>query len=273
MKSKSIKFLFTILCLVILIILLIKGFHTSLEISFYTYTDSSLPESFNHYKIVQLSDFHGASFGKNEQLLLDKIKECEPNIIFLTGDMIDENHKPWDNLYYLLDGITSIAPTYAISGNHEFDSWSDFQKLLAVYEHYGVTFIDDELVTITNASNDTIEIQGVKFRWNQSVSDFPHASSNSFSILLNHSSQDFVYTSRLGYNVVFSGHTHGGIIRLPLVGGVFGNNGDKLFPTYASGIFTENGTTMYSSRGLGESFIPRFNNNPEIICVELLHEQ
>lgn len=270
MKSKRKRTTHLLIGITILLLFLFIGSRTSLEINNYTYTDSQLPESFNHFKIVQLSDFHGAEY-KDKQLI-HAVQQCSPNVIFLTGDMIDKNHPSWDNLIELLEGLNKIAPIYAISGNHEFDSWSSFQNLLQVYEAYNVIFLDDTLIQFTNTAGDTIEIQGVKYRWNNSVSDFPIANPDRFTILLNHSSQDFAFTKELGYNLVFSGHTHGGIIRLPIIGGVLGNNGDLLFPKYDSGVFTENGTTMYSNRGLGNSVIPRFNNNPEIICVELLSE-
>ena len=92
-----------------------------------------------------------------------------------------------------------------------------------------------------------------------------------FSILLNHYANQFPLLPQYGYDLILSGHIHGGIIRLPRIGGLIGNGG-SLFPQYDAGSYKIGNSTMIVSRGIGDSVIPRINNNPEIVCITLKYQ-
>ena len=142
--------------------------------------------------------------------------------------------------------------------------------MLSLYNKYDVQLLDDSFSTVTS-DNDTINIYGSGFSdWAGNCIQATNDNSKNLNILLYHDSNAFPLVSNMGYDIIFAGHTHGGIIRLPFIGGLIGND-KKLFPKYSSGSFYNANTscTMYVSRGLGYSDIPRFYNSPELILVTL----
>lgn len=267
MKRKTI---FIFLILIILAVILMPFFFRSLTTATYEICSADIPESFDGYRIVQITDLHGASFGQKESELLKAIKDCEPDLIVFTGDMYDEYHGI-GNLLEVINGSVKLAPVYAVSGNHEFDSWMAFQVLLSLYDAYGVTFLDDNSTLIENDAGESIYLAGAKFHWLKDISELPPADPNHYSILLNHAGNYFDVLCQSDYDLVLSGHTHGGIIRLPVLGGLIGMGEDKILPRYDYGKYTANDTTMIISSGLGEAFPPRYNNPPEIVLITLRH--
>jgi predicted MPP superfamily phosphohydrolase len=250
----------------------VRGLTSKLETTLITITDSNIPESFDNFRIVQLSDFHCKSFGNDESDLIAAIKACNPDIIVLTGDMIDEAHINFNNISTLLAGISGDIPIYSINGNHEFDRLELYDNLCLIYKQYGVIQLDGSSIQIFKGS-DYINITGANtlvFGNHQSKPD-PNIilpKTDVYNILLHHYSNYFDSVSSSGYDLVLSGHTHGGIIRLPFIGGLLGND-STLFPKYDGGVFHNNNSTMVSSRGLGDASYPRFYNNPELICITL----
>lgn len=283
MKSKLIytcllSFLF------ILIVFIVIGLHNKLSITYYDYYDASVPTEFDGYKICFLSDFHCKKFGDKEEKLIEQIRLLNPDVIMLGGDMIDEKHLDLTNVTYLLEGIKEY-PIYAIAGNHEYDDNETFQELLALYKTYNVTFLNDSF-DIISSNNSCIGIYGIPFK--ETYTDILQAdqSASTFNILLTHDATRFNQFRGAHYQVVLAGHTHGGIIRLPLIGGLISNN--KTVPAkYDNGTYEFNYSVvpdgknyedrysihcvMYSNRGLGDSFLPRFYNDPEILCITLHH--
>ncbi|MEE1101394.1 MAG: metallophosphoesterase [Agathobacter sp.] len=242
------------------------GFIEPLSITHYDYTSDKIPKDFDGYKIVQLSDFHCKGFGMEEDVLINKIKKSSPDLIVLTGDMVDESH-PSDNLNTLLSGISDIAPIYAILGNHDTMDQKVYNEMLLMFEQYNVTLLPYNHATITK-NNSTINIYGTNFtNW---AGNCIVASTEGFNLLLFHDANAFPIISKYGFDVILSGHTHGGIVRIPGIGGLIGND-KKLFPTYTSGKYVNPDTncTMFASRGLGDTEIPRFYNSPEIVELTL----
>lgn len=273
MLKKIRNIVLVILVFLVLLLVLLILLSKPLEVTYFTYSSSRVPESFDEYRIVQLSDIHCKSFGKDNQKLIDQIKQLEPDLILITGDTIDAEHHDFTPLTNLFEGIQDIAPIYAISGNHEYDSGYPYQELKALYEIYGIYNLDDIEVGITRNA-DTIYLKGIdginmKANWDTEFLTRKHP--ENFSILLDHYPQ-LSKLVRYEYDIIFSGHIHGGIIRIPFLGGLFGNH-KELFPKYDAGAYTAHNTTMYISRGLGDAKIPRINNRPEIVCVTLKCEQ
>lgn len=251
-------------------IMLVFGFYSELQVVQIEYADQDLPVEFDGYRIAFVSDFHCEPFGKEEEKLIQAIVENNPDIVVFTGDMIDGDHDSILAVKQLLAGLQNRYPMYAISGNHEDDIMDNDQRLLAYYEEYGVVNLDDSSVELKKEGA-TIGLYGLSYREGYYSEDFfekPDYQAHAFNILLYHDAYAFPIVSKIGYDLVLSGHTHGGIVRLPFIGGLFNNKG-TLFSDYDNGVYEANGSTLISSRGLGDASIPRYNNRRELIIVTL----
>lgn len=260
-----------VLCIVCAI-----GFQSELEITEYTLKDSRIPEDLDGYKIVQISDLHNKTFGAGQQELVSAIESCSPDLIVLTGDMYTQSDTNFDNVRSLLLEITTIAPVYSVSGNHEYLNYELYTELRKFYQSVGVLDLVDETVIIEVGDTDLL-LHGINQEHCHALAEndtselhIPTLQEDEFGIILYHFANQFdaLAPAIEGHFCVFSGHTHGGIIRLPGLGGLISND-LSLFPPYDGGVYEKNGTYLISSRGLGDAFIPRFNNNPEVVCVTL----
>lgn len=276
-KQKYIKLAIT-LSIVIVIILFCNFQNKHLETTHYTYAAEQLGADLEGYRIVQISDLHNAKFGKNNQKLVDRIRECEPDMIVLTGDLVDSNHTNVDRAVQFVDEIVKICPVYYVTGNHEY--WlekSEYDELMDGLIGAGVVILDDQVVEISRGD--------AKFRLvgldDKSLADgtllnnthnVVHEDSDEreFTVVLAHEPQYFARYAGTGVDLVLSGHAHGGQFRLPFVGGIVAPD-QGFLPEYTAGEYYMNGIEMIVSRGLGNSVIPvRLFNYPEIVCVELV---
>lgn len=270
-------------CLTALIILaliaaaaafLIKDSRDDLEISRYEVASQKLPESFDGFKIVQLSDLHGAEFGEDGMELVEKVKELEPDIIALTGDFVtDEGDLA--AVKKLAGRLTELCPVYFVSGNHEFGSGLAI-KVRNILERAGVKYLSNEYLTISRGE-DEILLGGVEdplayadmLSPDELAQKMNDAAPDAFKILLGHRNYWMTEYPELPVDLIFCGHAHGGLIRIPGVGGLIGTD-RRLFPDFDAGQFNNGRYTLIVSRGLGNSVpIPRIFNRPEIVCVEL----
>lgn len=270
-------------CLTALIILaliaaaaafLIKDSRDDLEISRYEVKSQKLPESFDGFKIVQLSDLHGAEFGEDGMGLVEKVKELEPDIIALTGDFVtDEGDLA--AVEKLAARLVKLCPVYFVSGNHEFGSGLAV-KVRNILERAGVKYLSNEYLTI-NRGEDEILLGGVEdplayadmLSPDELAQKMNDAAPDAFKILLGHRNYWMTEYPELPVDLIFCGHAHGGLIRIPGVGGLIGTD-RRLFPDFDAGQFNNGRYTLIVSRGLGNSVpIPRIFNRPEIVCVEL----
>ena len=270
-------------CLTALIILaliaaaaefLIKDSREDLEISRYEVNSKKLPESFDGFKIVQLSDLHGAEFGEDGMGLVEKVKELEPDIIALTGDFVtDEGDLA--AVKKLAGRLTELCPVYFVSGNHEFGSGLAI-KVRNILERAGVKYLSNEYLTI-NRGEDEILLGGVEdplayadmLSPDELAQKMNDAAPDAFKILLGHRNYWMTEYPELPVDLIFCGHAHGGLIRIPGVGGLIGTD-RRLFPDFDAGEYNNGRYTLIVSRGLGNSVpIPRIFNRPEIVCVEL----
>lgn len=270
-------------CLTALIILaliaaaaafLIKDSREDLEISRYEVNSKKLPESFDGFKIVQLSDLHGAEFGEDGMELVDKVKELEPDIIALTGDFVtDEGDLA--AVKKLAGRLTELCPVYFVSGNHEFGSGLAI-KVRNILERAGVKYLSNEYLTISRGE-DEILLGGVEdplayadmLSPDELAQKMNDAAPDAFKILLGHRNYWMTEYPELPVDLIFCGHAHGGLIRIPGVGGLIGTD-RRLFPDFDAGEYNNGRYTLIVSRGLGNSVpIPRVFNRPEIVCVEL----
>lgn len=279
-KKKLIIILaFVVIALVTFISWIIRG-NTALQLNTYRITSSRLPEAFNGYRIAQVSDLHNAEMGKQNEKLLDILKEAKPDIIAITGDLIDSRHT---NIAIALDfaaKAVNIAPCYYVTGNHEarISEYDDFKNSLI---KLGVVVLDDEQISI-ELGDDCITLIGVNdpsFQTNYLFGDDETVmgsklqeltkDSNDYKVLLSHRLELFELYESYDIDLILSGHAHGGQFRLPVLGGVLVPN-QGFFPRYDAGLYTKNNTNMIVSRGIGNSAFPfRFNNRPEVVLIEL----
>lgn len=245
--------------------------NNAIVVTNYVYASSKINESLNGYRIVQISDLHNKRFGKNQEKLIEKLKECKPNLIVITGDLVDSNRLDMEPAIEFVRGAVQLAPTYFITGNHEiWLSENDLDCLLNMLEAEGVTVLRDEK-ELLRVGEQEIELIGLDDESNQgnALHKLDTEKSNQLKILLAHEPQYFENYCRSDVDIIFTGHAHGGQIIIPVVGGLVAPD-QGFFPKYTEGVFEKNNTRMIISRGLGNSIVPlRIFNFPEIVCVDL----
>lgn len=242
------------------------------------FTSAKVPDGFDGYKIVQISDLHNKRFGKNQQRLMAKITAERPDLIAVTGDLVDSRHTDIAVAMEFIRAAVAIAPVYYVPGNHEADV-EEYGELLIQLADAGVTVLSDAAVALERGG-DTVTLLGLadpKFLTGVPAAERPERMEETLSglltegealnILLSHRPELFDLYARAGADLVFCGHAHGGQIRLPLIGGLFAPN-QGLFPEYTAGAYESGETTMVVSRGLGGSVFPlRVFNRPEVVTV------
>lgn len=263
-----------ILILILIIIILIPFClyqNKHLVITTYTYESEKLGADLDGYRIVQISDLHNAEFGKENKKLLEIIRSCSPDIIVITGDLVDSNHTNVERAVAFVKEAVKIAPVYYVTGNHEY--WLDpseneqmMQGILAA----GAYDLDDEAVRIEKGDS-SFMLAGLDDQHlsDETLKSLLQEQKNELSIVLAHEPQYLQNYANTGADLVLTGHAHGGQIRLPFVGGIVAPD-QGFLPEYTSGQYNSADTEMIVSRGLGNSIIPvRLFNYPEVVCVEL----
>lgn len=258
---------------VILLVLVIIGLASSMSLEVDTFTQSNY-DTISHLKIVQLSDIHYPNNGVNLATILSEINYISPHIILLTGDTFDKSatKQDVDSFADFFIKLSSVATTFAVIGNHEIGSeiLDDFN---ASCLNNGIILLNNEIVYYHYA-NTQIAIIGLKDGYNynsKNLTKLNSVSKDTIKILLAHRCEKFdnYVSDENKPNFIFSGHAHGGQIRMFNKGLYAPNQG--LFPKYTSGEYIKNGSTMYVSRGLGESQSNlRWFNKYHIISVEFL---
>lgn len=239
--------------------------NTALMLTEYTVTSQKLPSDFTGFRIAQISDLHNAEFGNDNEKLLDLLAQTQPDMIAITGDFVDSRRTEPDVAVSFARESVKIAPTYYVPGNHEARI-SEYQDLKAallsagviVLEHNSLPFEKEQAaITITGLADPSFEIS------------MPYPRSENYQVVLSHRPELMDVYARQGFDLVLTGHAHGGQFRLPFIGGLWAPH-QGFLPKYDSGTHIQGDTTMVVSRGLGNSLFPlRFNNRPELILITL----
>ena len=229
----------------------------------------SLPPQFDGLRVAELSDLHGRSFGKNNVRLLRTLQKARPDMICICGDLFDEK-ADLTMLEPLLTGLTDIAPVYYVTGNHEWQV-KNLREILQKMRAWGVTVLENEERVLSRGGAEMV-VAGVHDPCGPYDMKTPAAlvrelrsvQGNDFILMLSHRNDELAMWSQLGVQLVLSGHCHGGVVRLPFVGGVFGTR-RELFPEYDAGVYRQDGTTLFVSRGLGYTNVHfRLFNRPHV---------
>lgn len=273
-NRKRKKHIRMIAVLILLCVSLIADSRWRMETTEYTLVSGRLPVEFDGFKVVQLSDIHGREFGEGNARLLRNVAEAEPDIIALTGDLADRS-TDLAVIDTLLSGLTEIAPVYYVSGNHEWAA-GILDELQELFEAHGVTYLRNSSIYL-ESGDERIALVGVEDpngysdmkKPDEVVEILRETYPEGYAILLGHRNYWVEEYPELDVDVILCGHAHGGIVRLPIVGGLLGTD-RSLFPEYVDGVTDTGSYSMIVSRGLGGSVpIPRFLNNPEIVVLTL----
>ncbi len=240
----------------------------------YILSSPMLPAAFSGYRIAQVSDLHNTEFGRGNSRLLRRLADARPDLIVVTGDLLDSRRTDLEIALRFGQAVAAVAPVCYVPGNHEGRIPKVYARLKQGLEEAGVTVLEDgrtalirdgaeiALVGLRDVLNETRA--GIQARLAGLVSP-----EDGFQILLAHRPELFSAYVDCGLDLIFSGHAHGGQVRLPIVGGLIAPN-QGLFPTYQAGLYRDGEGTMVVSRGLGNSLCPlRVNNRPELVVVEL----
>ena len=264
---------------------LFLGFNRKLSISRYTIENRNIPALFDGYKIAVLSDLHAVQV----QGLLEAIRQEKPDAVFCAGDLFD-GVQPYEPVLNLLLELKETAPIYLVSGNHEKYrmDWEDVKERV---KEKGIHILENEQ-TALRKGNEVIWLSGIddpghivrnqqgrriqidskkrKEKLRESIDSIPVQ--KEFQMVLLHRASFFEDVNRSDFDVLFSGHLHGGQWRLfgiP-VAGPGNEHRIDFFCKYSAGCYQKGNTTMIVSRGLGDQMIlPRFYNRPDLVIVKL----
>lgn len=260
--------------LMLIAVVLVLDSRYRIQLSRYELSFADLPESFDGCRIVHISDLHGMSFGRDNRRLAELIRRQQPDIIAYTGDIAGAEGD-LSAVEPLLKELDGLCPAYYVNGNHE---WADgcVEEIEALMERYGVRCLSNE-IELLYRGEDSIAIIGAEdpngradmmTPWELSL-QAGELYSGKFMLWLAHRNDYIKMYPDIGTDLILSGHAHGGIVRLPLVGGLLNVN-RRLGAEYESGLYYSGHYIMEVSRGLGNSIpIPRFLNRPELVTIEL----
>ncbi len=245
-----------------------------------TYSISSprLPKAFDGLRIVQLSDIHGKEFGSDNEALLKAVAALEPDLIAVTGDLIDQAAQ-FSMVPTLAKGLSAIAPTYYVTGNHEWAA-RRVNDLKALLDECGVTVLTNNYVLLER-DGQAIAVAGIddpngpadQTTGPELMERIRSEQNNVYTVLLSH--RDTVETyATWAYDLVLCGHGHGGIFRIPILDQGLLSSDRTLFPKYDGGVFSfPSGVSCVVSRGLGSNTVPfhafRLFNRPDLPLVVL----
>lgn len=260
-------------------ILVNEWLNTKVFLTDYTFTHSEIPKSFDGYKILVISDLHQADFCRE---IVNHVNENKPDIIVVTGDMAQLPGTSVSRTIKIKNSVGNI-PVYAVSGNHDTQG-GDYAGIHASLKKAGIHMLDDTSVCIEKGG-ESILLTGIKDPVEDVVSTEKienihkkikanHPNGPCFSILLFHRADLYPKIKNCGQDLILSGHMHGGIVRIPFVGGLVGKGEDeKYFPKYDAGLYTpdsENEASMIVSRGCDKNpDKKRYFNPPELVLVTL----
>mgnify|MGYP001091672248 CR=1 FL=1 len=278
MKRKT-KVIMLIIVLLLLLSFYLYYQNNYLEVTNYSLENEKIPSSFNDYKIAQISDFHNTKSKRLTNSLIRKLKQEQPNIIVITGDLIDAKKTDIEVATHFIEEISNIAPIYYVTGNHEV-STKDYEKLKENLISNNVTILENKSIFIKEKEEE-INLLGIddpSIIRDSFIDDSTITRTNlenisydkeKYSILLSHRPELFDTYVQSNIDLILTGHAHGGQIRIPFIGGVIAPN-QGIFPKYTSGVLKKDSTTMIISRGIGNSILPfRINNRPELVIITL----
>ena len=249
--------------------------NTDLRASHYVFRSPKVSEALSGFRIIQVSDLHNREFGKGNKHLLALIEAQRPDLIAITGDLMDSYHTNLDKALTFARGVSKLAPCYYVTGNHEHRMTREkLDGFLRGLTEAGIRVLRNEAVELGLGRG--FRLLGVDCQQAKTetltrlMRDRDPAELN---ILLSHKPHYAEYYQKAGVDLVLTGHAHGGQWRLPLVGAIFAP-GQGLLPAFTDGMYRLGDTVMCVSRGLANSSFPlRIENKPQLVTVTLRCEE
>lgn len=260
--------------LLLLLALCVADSKYNFELTEYKISSDKLPEEFSGFRIVQISDLHGSRFGAENRRLVEAVIAQKPDLIALTGDLITTG-ADLPAVEELLRGIAGIAPAYFVCGNHEWASGC-VDELTAMMERYGVRYLSNEYEPLSRGRARII-VAGAEDpngradmpKPDEFIAQLRQEYPEDFVLMLGHRNFWVQQYPALPVDLILSGHAHGGIVRMPFVGGLLDVQ-HRLGAQYEKGLYASGSYVMAVSRGLGNSIIvPRLFNRPELVTIVL----
>lgn len=265
MKKKYLLRALIAVALAAVMIWIIWG-NTTVGLNTITVAESNLPAAFDGYRIAHVSDLHNSWLWEQA---INQLKKAQPDIICITGDMVDAHRTDISVALSFAAQAVKIAPCYYITGNHETAlSAAEFAELTDGLSALGVTVLDDEEVFLRKGN---AQISLVGHSWGPTDRVGELTAFDGYRMLLSHDPdpEEFANYVAAEYDLVLCGHLHGGQFRIPFLGGLYVPS-QGLFPENDAGLYTEGPTDMVVSRGIGNSAFPlRLNNQPEVVLIIL----
>lgn len=279
-KHKKLKIL------LLLVLLLVIGLITTVGVNIYinrsfgvTFYQLRSDKVSDNIRIIELADLHNKEFGDGNSKLIEEIRDLHPDLIFYAGDMMNYHNDDYSVLFNLSDELSEIAPIYACYGNNELDQYLfEDKEFVNKLESHNVELLSNEAADV-KVKNTVIQLIAISEGADQY--DVETNNSKKFAESLEPTSNCRVclthypelFKQKLldkGIDIAFTGHAHGGLIRLPVIGGLF-SSGEGFLPEMTEGVMTaKDGTQVVISRGLGDSRkIPRINNQPELVVADI----
>ncbi len=271
--------------------------NNTITVHTYTHENENLPEDFEGFRIVQLTDIHSVRNEKQGQLIYEKTKAQEPDIICITGDLVDSKYYAIHGVggetltIALIQRLVELAPVFYVYGNHEMILLDDPQRnaFKVALEEAGVNIINNEVIALKKESGDgKMHIAGIQDpstlykdpRFNEFDTNgermeamldmvMEGIAEEDFVLMLSHRPEYLELYDQYEIDVCLSGHAHGGQFRIPFVGGVYAP-GQGFWPKYTVGVYETEDLALYVGTGIGNSVIPvRVFNPPEILTIVL----
>ncbi len=254
----------------------------SIVVTKHEYKSDKISENFDNFKILQVSDLHNKRFGNGSENIIGKIQAEKPNVIFITGDLVDRRRENIQKAMEFVEKAVNISDVYYVCGNHE-SKFGIYEKLKPLLEKAGVTVLHKTTKVVINGC-DKIQITGFPDPWCDDdfyeraneynavpmLEYFKIVDKNALNILLSHRAELADAYAQAGVDLAFAGHAHGGQIQIPFIKRGILSPHQGFLPKYASGTYKIDKTTVYISRGLGNSRFPfRIFNRPELVVVTL----
>ncbi|GEN50381.1 metallophosphoesterase [Alkalibacterium pelagium] len=271
--------------IILVFIILTAGYlyyqNNAIELSIYDFEQENIPETFDGYTIAQVSDLHNKEYNGR---LTTELEEQNPDIIVVTGDVIDRNRTDIPVAVQAMEEMMNIAPVYFVTGNHELASGvypelqreidrigvidldNSYERLEIEDQEIGLIGIEDPLFLLLD---DIMEVGSEELLIQARIEGLIEEAGTDFNLLLSHRAELMSVYAAADVDLALTGHAHGGQIRLPFINGLFAPS-QGFLPDYTSGQYSEDNTHMIVSRGLGNSIFPlRINNRPELVIVNL----
>lgn len=296
-EEKNLKVFIYILifCVVFILFIVLESIreHKIFKVKKYEISNEKIPEAFKNTRIIMLSDVHNTFYGVENERVLNTIREINPDFIILAGDIPVANTKHGKlNLKAakFVTELSEITDVYYGLGNHEErmiekdllkDDWDNYYKIISSYRgSHKIIFMNNNKLSVKK-NRESINIYGLnlELKYYQRFSNcilnpeditdkLGELNKDKYNILIAHNPDYFESYVGYGADLILSGHVHGGMVRLPLIGGVVSPK-PRLFPHYDYGLYVKNNSTMILSNGLGSHSVKlRINNVPEMVVIE-----